>query len=88
MSAGNLCGGYREQPCPEAGCNGNPLYIVANSKNRRLFGPQGVEIDKNGNCFVADTFCNCILKFDPNGRELGKYGCQGRSPANSTSLRT
>ncbi|MHB0912390.1 MAG: NHL repeat-containing protein [Armatimonadota bacterium] len=50
---------------------GNPLWIAPSR------GPQGVDVDNACNCWVADTFSDCVVKFDPAGREVERFGSQG-----------
>jgi len=45
-----------------------------------LLNPRSVAIDKTGNIFVADTGHGRIVKFDPTGRELLRFGQKGKSP--------
>ncbi|MHB1458728.1 MAG: NHL repeat-containing protein [Armatimonadota bacterium] len=62
------------------GANGLPLFSISSLKDRLLYGPQGVDTDSRGNTYVADTFSHCIVKFDPMGREISRFGCRGHKP--------
>jgi DNA-binding beta-propeller fold protein YncE len=59
--------------------SGAPIFCVGGGKDRQLYGPQGVEVDAVGNCYIADTFSHCVVKFDANGREVARFGCRGAS---------
>ena len=59
---------------------GLPIFVISSARDRQLCGPQGVELDMQGNFFIADTFSHCIVMFDPNGRETGRFGCRGTGP--------
>lgn len=56
---------------------GLPLFQVSSPKDRILHGPQGVATDRYDNCYVADTFSHCIVKFDNVGREVSRFGKYG-----------
>jgi DNA-binding beta-propeller fold protein YncE len=45
-----------------------------------LLNPRSVAIDKAGNIYVADSGHGRIVKFDPTGRELLKFGQKGKNP--------
>ena len=45
-----------------------------------LLNPRSVAVDKSGNIYVADTGHSRIVKFDPSGREVLKFGKKGNSP--------
>lgn len=59
---------------------GFPAFTVSSNQCRQLYRPQGVEVNQAGECFIADTFCHCIVKIDSRGREVARFGCRGRGP--------
>lgn len=59
---------------------GLPLFVSDSRSGNRLFSPQGVDVAPNGNCCVVDTFMHCLVEFDPNGKELRRFGRMGTSP--------
>lgn len=59
---------------------GQPLFALTRTNSGHLHKPQGVDADSQGNCYVADTFSHCVVRFDPSGREVGKFGSFGVHP--------
>lgn len=39
--------------------------------------PEGIDLDSNGNVYVADTDCNMIIEFDNDGNMLYRWGGKG-----------
>ena len=42
--------------------------------------PTGLGVSPDGNVFVADTHCHRVIAFDPDGRELMRFGSYGSGP--------
>jgi len=42
--------------------------------------PTGITIDNQGRLFAADTHYSRVIVFDRDGREIGRFGTQGRGP--------
>jgi len=40
--------------------------------------PTGITVDRHGRLFAADTHYNRVIVFDPDGREIGRFGAAGR----------
>jgi len=45
-----------------------------------LFGPRGLDIDKQGNVYIANTGGNVIVKASPEGQVLASFGTVGSGP--------
>jgi hypothetical protein len=43
-------------------------------------GRGGVAVDAQGDLYVGEWTCQCVVKFDPSGTEVGKYNFSGPSP--------
>src|SRR3989304_6969492 len=66
-------------PSPVWAAPGDPPVALQISGFKR---PQGVDVDPQGNIFVADTENHVVKKFDPSGSLIAQWGGLGSGQSN------
>jgi sugar lactone lactonase YvrE len=59
----------------------------ADGDDERLQGVRALAVDAEGNAYVQDAFHHQIVKFDPDGRVLTRWGREGDGPGQFNFLR-
>jgi DNA-binding beta-propeller fold protein YncE len=47
---------------------------------RAFFGPSGITFDQTGNVYIGDFSNDRIIKFTPEGEQIGEFGTPGTAP--------